>query len=305
MTQKFGRNYRLTIYPIDGGPAIVITMPFTINFTCNRNINASINTLDIDIYNLGEPNRLRIFQDINVLGEYVNAPLNADGQSTAFFNILLEAGYGNTLYRVFYGKMMQASSAREGTNIITRIHATSNLLDLAGTQIQLTLEAGQSVDNVLNTLIQQYPNLKLGAIGSRPDVLYSPVVLNDNVWNLLKTYSEGQVYEDNGSIYILHNQEALAKITQINDTTGLLQTPRRQLGLLTVTTLMETSIDQLNQQVQLLSTILPEFNGTYKVIGITHQGMISAAVSGNFQSIFLLSAPLPQAGFTVVKQGAN
>lgn len=304
MARKFGRNYRLTIYPIDGGDPIIITLPFTISFTCNRNINASINELDIDIYNLGLANRLRIFQDINVIGAYTNIPYNADGQDTRFFNFLLEAGYGNTLYRVFYGKMMQASSAREGTNIITRIRATSNLLDLAGTQIQLTLQAGQSVSAVLNTLIQQFPNLKLGAMGSHPDVLYSPVVLNGNVWEALKTYSDGTVYEDNGKIYILRNQEVLNKVTQINDATGLLQTPRRQLGTLQVTTLMETSIDQLGQQVDLFTAFQPEFNsiynGNYKVNGITHQGIISGAVSGNFQSIFTLQSSLPYKGFTVV-----
>ncbi len=299
MTKKFGRTYRLTIYPIDGGDPIIITLPFTVNFSFDRNINASFNTFSIDIYNLSETHRKRIYQDRNILGQYFTNEKNIYGDPTQSFNLIFEAGY-DQLHLVFYGRMLQASSAREGTNIITRIEGNSGSADIAGTQVQTTLPAGITLQQVLLFLIGQFPNLKLGAIDSYPQVFNRPVSLNGPAWQLLKTYSAGAVYVDNGKIYILGNKGVLNNSFVIDDATGILQTPRRQQTLLSVTTLLETGVQYLGQQVQLQSTILPQFNSNYKVLGIKHQGMISAAQCGRAISTFALLAPSLYNGFGII-----
>lgn len=292
MTEKFGRNYRLTIYPIDGGDAIIVTMPLTINFSLIRDVNAQLHRMNISIFNLSESHRSRIFQDRFVLGVYQDAAgnqlVNADGRDTRAFNILLEIGY-KTLYRVFYGRMLQASSAREGNNIVTRIEALGGPMDYASVQTNQTLSAGQTLGDVFKYLISQFPNLQLGKIGNYPDSFYRPIVLSGNTWNLLKQYSNNNCFIDNGQVYVLNNNEVLDQVTVISDESGLLDTPRRDLGYLTITTLLEPGVN-IGNQIKIQSTIQREFNGTYKVIGVIHQGTISGAVCGHAKSIFRVLA---------------
>ena len=300
MTQKFGRTYRLTIYPIDNGDPIIVQLPITINFSCERTWNASFNTLELEIYNLSEAHRKRLFQDRVVDGQYFSNQTNPDGFPTASFNILLEAGYSQ-LFRVFYGRMVYASSAREGTNIVTRISATSAQLDIQGDWIHTTLAAGSTLNDVFFACIGQFSNLTLGAMSDFSSVVFPrPAVLDGEAWGIIRTYSEDNAYIDNGKIYILKNADVLRDLYTITDATGILQTPRAAFTQVTVTTLMETNVNTVGQQVVLQSTILPNLNGTYKVLGIKHQGMISAAVCGKATSTFLLINPSLTNGLNVL-----
>lgn len=302
MTQKFGRNYRLTIFPLDGGEPIIITMPFTIRFSLTRDINSSANPLVIEIFNLSEANRQRIFQDWFAQGAYLDGggqPIK-DGEGLERFshNIILEIGY-DTLYRVYYGGITKASSAREGSNIVTRIEAMDNILDVAGTQTFQTLDAGVTLKEVFQSLIGQFPTLETGAIGDYPQVFNRPVTLNGNTWNILKQYSAGQVYIDSGRVYILQDKEVLNGIHIVNDASGILETPRRQQAGLEVITLMEAGVN-VGEMLKLESSIMKEYDGTYKVLGITHSGTISAAVCEECTTRFFLQAPNRFYGFTVV-----
>lgn len=308
--KKFGRNYRLTVWPIDAGPPIIITTPFTIKIDCSRRLDGGQNQLGIDIYNLSAANRNRIYQDKNVLGQYFNRN-TPSGTTPVYLNILLEAGYGDQLHRIFYGHIQWADSAREGTNIITHIEANSMLDDVVGTQLQVVLSAPITAKQILTYLVDQFPNLKLGAIGDFPTVFNKAVSLNGMVWDLIRLYGfGGTAFIDDGKVYILNNNEVIGGIYIINDSTGILQTPRREQNFLIVTTLMETGVQLLGQMVQIQSTITPQYNGIYKVLNVRHTGTISEAVCGNMISTFVLMAgglyggpagvTTPGSGFTVI-----
>lgn len=286
MTQKFGREYRLTLDLADGKPPIVIQLPFTVQFWIQRNTLSDLNRLDIDVYNLSESNRNRIFQDRFDL--------------TTNRTLILEAGY-TTLYRIFAGRIWRASSAREGTNIVTRIEARDGSFDVATSQTYQTFQQGQTLGDVLKFLAGQFPTLEIGAIGSYPQVLQRPLALNGATYDLLKKYSDNQMFIDNGKIYILADSEVLeGKAILINDASGLLDTPRRDEGFLSVTTLMEAGV-QIKQVVKLESSVQPVYNGDYAVIGVIHQGVISAAICGECRSTFQLLAPNQFKQFTTVK----
>lgn len=288
MTQKFGRNFRLTINPADGGAPILITMPFTIQFWLQRNTLSDLNRLSIDIYNLSESNRNRIFQDRFDLTE---------NKTIAF-----EAGY-STLYQIFQGRIFEASTARSGTNLITRLEARDGLYDITQSQTFQTLQSGQTLASVIRYLSSQFPTLSIGAIGAFPQSFNRPVVLNGCTWDLLKQYSNSQVYIDNGKIYVLTDSEVtIQNAYTINDSTGLLDTPRRDEGFLTVTTLLEAGIN-MGQLVNLASTVQPVYNGQYKVIGINHSGMISGAVNGDCRTVLSLLAPGKFKQFSQVPNG--
>lgn len=276
MTQKFGRTFRLTVDPADGQGVITITLPFTVNFWIERNKMADLNRFSIDIHNLAEATRSRIFQDRFDLSK----------NRTVTF----EAGYSN-LYRIFSGRIFEANSSRDGTSIITRIEARDGQYDTCASQINQTVQSGKTLADIFRVLIGEMPNLSIGAVGDWPQVFNRPVVLNGNTWNLIKSYSGNKAYIDNNKVYVLQENEVVkSEIPVINDSTGLLETPRRDEGFLSVTTLLEPGIN-LNQLINLQSTVQTLYNGQYSVCGIKHRGTISSAVCGSARSTFSLLHP--------------
>jgi hypothetical protein len=279
---KFGRNYRLTIYPIDNGDPIIVTMPFTIKFDINRVFASSSNTMNLAIYNLSEINRKRIAQDFSVVGLYDTDPHKNE---RAYHNVILEMGYDN-LYTAFNGSITFAGSMREGSDIVTRVQAIAGLFEVVSSQTFQTLSAGQRVQDVLSFLASQMGNLKIGAIGDFPDVLHRPVVLNGHTWDLIKQYSDGNCYIDNGKIFILQPNEVFNKEpVVIDDDTGLLLTPNRSVARLRIRTLLETSVN-IFDRISLKSSIMPEYNGIYEVYSLQHEGTISQAVGGTAYTTF-------------------
>ena len=299
MSKKFGRNYIVTIDPKDGQPPLKITMPLTIRFWIQRTALSSQNTLTLDIFNLSETNRTRLYQDNWIPG--LDPTLTKE--TTPGRTIKVEMGY-DTLYQVFNGTIQEASNAREGTNIVTRIEAWDNKFDIAATQTFQTLSANQTVGQVLGYLIGQFPNLKQGAIGSFPTVMPRPVALAGSTWDLIKKYSNNNVFIDNGKVYCLAPSEVVQGTPyEINSSTGLLETPRRMDNTLLVTMLLETGITMATQ-VKLESSIAKVYNSQnslYKVIGIRHDGIISGAVNGRAITTLTLNAPNKFKGFSQVQ----
>lgn len=302
MTQKFMRNYRLTIYPPNSSTPIIITMPLTINFSLIRNITSQQNNIDIQIFNLSEEHRSQIYQDWYAFGNPLQVINQSSGLPIGNDNFILEAGYRNSLYRIFSGVTWRASSAREGTNIVTKISAFANNTDIVSTQTYKTVQSGQTLAQILQSLVSEFPNLTLGNTLNYPNVFSRPVALNGNVFNLLKQYcGASAIFVDNNKIYILRDSEALNNTFEISDATGILETPRREQGALYVTMLFEPGI-QCGQIVQINSTVQANFNGLYRVNAITHRGMISAAVCGRLVTILELLAPNQINGFASVNQ---
>ncbi|PHS61062.1 MAG: hypothetical protein COB09_19125 [Thalassobium sp.] len=272
MSEKFGRSYRIIIDPKDGQPEIVVTLPLTIRFSIRRDTLASLNNMSLDIYNLGDVNRDRIFQDRFTVRDRT---------------VRIEGGY-DSLSLMFDGFIFEANSSREGSDIITRIEAKSGSFDVSTSKIYTTIDAGQTIGDVVNFLIQQFPSLKVGAIGKYTDVLTRPVVFNGATFNELKKYGGNGVFVDNNRVYVLKDNEVIeGNIPALNIESGLLETPRRDDGFLTVTTLFEPRVT-VGQIVALESEILPIYNSQYKVVGVNHQGVISDAVGGDCRSIFNL-----------------
>lgn len=273
---KFGRNFRVTIEFNDatGKPdptitPIVITMPFTMQFTVNRKIYASLNTCQVDLYDLGPRIRELIFQEPMI---------------TRNKTLTLEAGY-DELITIFKGTIRQASSAREGTNIITSIDCVTGQWQVTQSTVYQTLNKGQTLGDVFRFLSGQLPQLSIGAIGKFDDKLLRPVVLNGNVWEIFKRYTGNNVTIDNNQIFVLKPNEVVpGAISVISLDSGILETPRRSGGYINLSTLFEPRV-QIMQEVQLVSTVQPIYNGTYKIVGIQHSGVVSAAVNGDFRTM--------------------
>lgn len=281
---KFGRNYKLTIQVADD-EAIVIEYPATIQFTVHRSISASLNSINLQIYNLSEEKRNRIYQD-----RY---------QPTRR-KLILEAGYDN-LSTIFIGDIFEANSARQGTNLITSIDARDGYFDTNQTMVNTTIIKGKTQKELIEFLAAQFPNLKIGKIGNFEGTLERAVVLEGNVYEQLKKYSGGNQFIDLEVINVIGENEFIINpdLPLLDASTGMLDTPRRDNAFLTVTTLFEPRVI-MGQNVNVKSDVNPAYNGVYKVLGVTHQGVISGAVNGRLVSIFNLNNNKLVKGFEAV-----
>lgn len=257
----------------DGAGAIIVTPPFTIQFSINRNAQATLNTMSIRIYNLSAYNRNRIRQDrFNLNPEHL---------------VKLEAGY-DSIFTIFNGIIMQADSQREGTDIVTTIISQDGAHDVANTQISTAIAAGASEEDVFKLMVGNFPNLTLGAIGQFDGKFNRSLILHGNLWEKMKTYAPAKVFIDKQKIFLLNNNEVIAgEIPVIDSSTGLLQTPRRLDAYLSIQTIFEPRVT-VGQVLELHSRIEPIYDGQYKVVGVNHQGVISASVGADLQSTFNL-----------------
>lgn len=277
---KFQRNYRL-IVQLQDMSFLTIQPPFTIRFNVNRNVQGSMNTMDVSIYNLGLQHREQIGLD------RFNASI--------YRLISLEGGYGNQLSQLFAGSIYEASSSREGPNMVTNITSHTGLYDIRSTQIFTTLQGnngnGLTTQQIIQTLIGQFPNINKNPVinGLNSAVFPRPVTIQGSVWDNIQKFASPLVpFVDNNRVYIIPNNGVLTgQITQIDATTGLLETPRRDQNFLSVKTLFEPRVD-MGQGIKVFSTSEPAYNGTYKVLGIQHQGIISDAIGGELHSTFSL-----------------
>lgn len=274
----------------DGSGAIVIEPPFTLQFNLIRSTQATLNTADITIYNLSQRTRDRIYQD--------------RFDFSAYRKVILEAGY-DTLSTVFIGSLFEAYSVRQGADIITNINSRDGGFDVVGTKTYRTIQAGATNAEVVDGLVNDFPNLQLGAVGNFDQTFKRPVVLNGNTYDLVKRYTGGNVYVDLEKVYALQQNEFIdGDLPVINAASGLLETPRRDDAFLTVTTLFEPRVI-MGQQVRLESLVLPQYNGNYKVIAVHHQGIISEAEGGSCTSRFNLLVGTQVFGSVVRVDGNN
>jgi len=269
---KFGRNFQLTIDMNDGRGAIILKNPFTIDFSIVRNVSPAANTMSLRIYNLSLVTRNRIRQDrFNIQPTH---------------KVKLDAGY-DSLFTVFEGTIMQADSNREGVDIVTTVIGMDGGYDILNTQSSFSFPAGISAENLIKTLSGNFVGVQVGAIGQLTNVFNRPVIVDGNTFEKLKTYFQNP-YIDKGKIFFLGDNEVLiGQLPVIDSSTGLLETPRREGSFLNIRTMFEPRVT-VGQLLQLNSTVEPTYNGQYKVVGVNHQGTISAAVGGNLESSFNL-----------------
>lgn len=266
MTIKFQRNYRCTITV--NGQQVVIQPPLTIEFSVNRSAGAQLNTLDLKIYNLNPDNRNKIF---------------SDWYNPTYSPITLEVGYDD-LSVIFKGSVYIANSYRQGPNVITYINSRDGGFDTVTARSNFTINPETSkplsVEDLFARLINDFPNVTVGKIGTFDQKLTRGVSINGNTWEQIKKYSGGQCFIDLEKAYILNpNENVESGFTKITADTGLLSTPRRAGNFVEATMLLEPRII-MYQQLELEGKTATNYNGKYTVQGVSHNGTISEAVGG-------------------------
>lgn len=267
---KFIRNYKLvyTVPPTTtekDAEVITISSPLTVEFDITRNTFAQSNTATFRLTNLAPSTRDKIFQDKYNIFRY------------CFVDFY--AGYGDQLSLLFTGKVMQAYSERQGTEMVTEIQAMDN--DIIQSYSMHTFEAGTSKTDVIKTLASDMPNTQLNAVGNQGGVLANRLICDDLTFVAINKVTGNSAFIDLGKLNVLNNNEVLkdVEIYKIDSDTGLLGTPKRRDAQLEVDMIFEPRIT-VGQLVEIESSTASIFDGQFKVIGIHHAGIISGAVAG-------------------------
>lgn len=264
---KFQRNYQIQIQ-CDNEVAI-INPPFTINFSVNRSTNATANTLNLKITNLSQTTRQKIFQD------------RFNTAAVPRRKIEFRAGYGDDMPIIFRGNIQQALSYREGTEWITDIQAWDGGEAFLNSFSNFTIGAGTSQNSIVSKLFTDLPGTSKGIISDFNKTSSRAKTYFGNTTEILQNEigHQGNFFIDNEVGYLLKTNDAYSgTLAIINAKSGLLGTPRRQEAMLDIELLFEPHIS-VGQHIQ-LETLEKIFSGIYKVMGFSHQGIISESANG-------------------------
>ena len=301
--KKFQATYRITIYSNqdtviigaheekdENGNTVLVQDPAKLScqFNVTRETMSDSNKCTLQIKNLAPSTRERIFQDVFTI----------DPMKWKYLK--LEAGYGQQLPMIFWGRIRQAYSYKSGgqTDVITEIQAQA--LDIFDCQSSHTFEAGTTFKEAAQRLAADLPNVTLANCGELEGTFKTRTTFDGSTLEQLNKLTGGHSYVDCGMLNILMNNEVLdVPVPVITDENGLLETPRRRDANLEVKMLFEPTLI-VGQLLEIKSRNSPNFNGQYKVLGFTHDCLISGSEAGSrTTSVNLWIAPfLPDANIT-------
>lgn len=268
--KKWTRNYLLTVQvDREAKEYIDVTMPLTISFNVKRSVNATANTANITVLNLAESTRRKVFLD-NYKYMY-------------YKGIELRAGYGEdveTLPLIFKGNIQSAFSKRNGVDYETTIDALDGGFAYANSNSDRQFAKGTTDKQALKALASDLPHIELGKLGNFDAKLTRGNAISGNTLSYFSTFSEDNFFIDLEKVNcLLPNEGFEGNIKVINADCGLLGSPLREEAFLTFEMIFEPRL-QIGQFVEIESKTETIYNGTYKVVGIEHTGMISDAQSG-------------------------
>lgn len=275
---KFQRKYTLGVEDSSGN-TVPISDPITLDFSIQASITGGCNSAIFRLHGLKESTRARLYKD----------PYT----STLYRSIYLTAGYGDHPPVVFKGNLQQAYSVRQEGSVdhITELQCFDGGFAFNNAKSSFTLPAGTTQAQLIGKLVQD-----LGATNVAPgqfsqfDVTFGrgiPIIGNTvqliQKWAGMKNPSDKkqtQTFISQEKIYCLNDHDTITGSTfLISSETGLLGSPKRCVSLIECQILFEPRI-RIGQQVELFSISQKNFNGTYKVVEVSHRGTISGAVGG-------------------------
>ena len=276
---KWGRNYEIRIKTPDGD-LITIKPPLTAIVEVDRNALATQNNCRVTLYNLKESTRNKIYRDPFDFNRY--------------WQMIIVAGYGNSLYEIFRGNIQAAYSMKQGTEWITEIEGYDAAYAIQNGFMSETVTAGTQKTDVLGRVIKSLPGLLTGIMGSpaagetkRGQVLFGPS------YEILRTQTDGQMFIDCETVNVMSDNEVIdGEVFVVGDPDdpnngGLFSTPRRRETFLDVESLFSPEI-RVGYYTEIHS-MDKRYDGQYKTIGVRHSVRFSGADSGDARTMLSLS----------------
>lgn len=281
--QKFSRVYRIDFEIgnlIKVGaydkPVLLDTLsveyPLTAQFNISRTMSSAVNTAFVQIYGLSPLTREKIYKDRYDVTRYIKMEIYA--------------GYENGMSLVFSGYIKECQSTRKSgaTEFITQIDAWDGGLGMYLGEDNNTYPSGTAYQQILADLSSNMFGVNVGKISDNLSIEkpLRSITFNGKTYEDLRTYTKDNLFIDNGTINFIDTETEVidGNIGVISVDSGLLGTPERRNTNIIVEMIFEPSI-VLGQELELVSQKLPYLNQTYKVLGVSHDGIISGAKGGS------------------------
>lgn len=292
---KFHRNYRIEfeigerrdLKDYVPHEIIEVAYPFTLQLSISSGVDfANVTNGNFQLYNLSPQIQAKLWKD------------NFD--QTKYITMRLYAGYQDNLPLIFMGDILQCYSYRdEGSNdFVTDIQSGDGSYFYQYGFANITFTANTATENLLKTLLEDVPLYKLGYISpSIPPLKTNQTFIGQTMDLLGREYGNYQIFIDKGELNIINSGEVIpGYIPVITAESGLTGTPKRAQQYLNCEMIFEPQI-QLGQAVELISDSLSWLNNIYKVIGVSHKGIISPRQSGKLKTslqLYLGTAPFTE-----------
>ncbi len=283
---KWMRNYRaeFTIGRLDENRKFIAEETVTIQYptTC---------ILDIDLGGYQSACK-GVFQFYN-LPRTIQAKLWLDLYEIGKKYIILKfyGGYGNTMPFSFQGTLMECTSQKPSGSVdwVTQMWGYEGGFMYEHSYFNNTVAKGTKIEDILDTLLKECPDVKLGYISpSIPILPRNRTFIGQPMDVLAREYGGYQIFISKGELNIIAEDEVIpGDIQVITDSTGLLGSPRRANIFVELDTLFEPGL-KIGQIIELLSQSMPRFNSLYKIIKIHHKGIISAVTCGKLTTTITL-----------------
>ncbi len=205
----FYRDYRLTVGI--GDQAVIIQPPITISFKALESVNKkSLGKLSVSINGLKPSTRLQL--------------VKAEDEKK-YIPVRLEVGYDGKLRQVFQGSVKSGAVKREGPIHIVSLECEDGGHDYINSFTSRTV---RSKDQVVDSVLQDMPNTKKGAI-TKQQTLVRPKVLVGSSSKIISDMlaPDEDLFIKDERVHILKSNEVISgNIPVVNARSGLLNTPQ-------------------------------------------------------------------------------
>ena len=280
--EKFGRTYEITfkrgVLKKIGSfsepefyEEIVISYPLTTNFAISRGVSSQTSTAFLSIFGLAQTTREKLHKDRYNVDDYIQ--------------VEVRAGYDNENSLIFKGNIQECQSYKDSgsTEFRTDIEAYDGGLGVYLGEDNNSFPAGIFDTAVIETLTNNMPEIRVGAISPKYESSTSlrPRMFSKKTYSNLMMVTSGNMFIDLCRLYAIDNDEVIDGNIDILDLGNtLLGSPRRENGTIKIETIFEPRVI-VGQWIEIKSSTLPYLNGTFKILGVSHDGIISGSKCGS------------------------
>lgn len=211
--ETFYRDYRLTVGI--GNQAVIIEPPMSVSFKALESVDKkSLGKLSVSINGLKPSTRLQL--------------VKAEDDEK-YIPVRLEVGYDGKLRQVFLGSVKSGAVKREGPIHVISLECEDGGHDYINSFTSRTV---RGKDQVVDSVLQDMPNTKKGAVTSQQQLIRPKVLVGSSSKILTDMLAPDEsFFIKDERVHILKSDEVTSgNIPVVNARSGLLNTPQSTKG---------------------------------------------------------------------------